>query len=242
MTFSSAISPTCRRGQSAPRDLQVHPWRHAPEHSLDHAARARPRAHRHLEPARARSSALQHRRVRGARLDRREGDCSRRRAKPRRGGLHQPPAPEHAPAVRPDRGLRPLRRRRANPPTTPSPAPTSTARPRTTPTSSTACRPGRSPIPAAPRSRRSPIRRAPATCSSSPTGRGGHAFAETYEDHLRNVARWREIDGGAGGGCRTPRPMVPMRAAKPDGAAAAPAPDDAPADAADPSPPSRPAQ
>jgi UPF0755 protein len=26
-------------------------------------------------------------------------------------------------------------------------------------------------------------------------GTGGHAFAETYEDHLRNVARWREISG-----------------------------------------------
>jgi peptidoglycan lytic transglycosylase G len=25
-------------------------------------------------------------------------------------------------------------------------------------------------------------------------GSGGHAFAETYEDHLRNVARWREIN------------------------------------------------
>ena len=26
-------------------------------------------------------------------------------------------------------------------------------------------------------------------------GSGGHAFAETYEDHLRNVARWREVSG-----------------------------------------------
>jgi peptidoglycan lytic transglycosylase G len=27
-------------------------------------------------------------------------------------------------------------------------------------------------------------------------GTGGHAFAETYEEHLRNVARWREIEAG----------------------------------------------
>jgi UPF0755 protein len=30
-------------------------------------------------------------------------------------------------------------------------------------------------------------------------GSGGHAFAETYEDHLRNVARWRQVKGGNGG-------------------------------------------
>jgi UPF0755 protein len=29
-------------------------------------------------------------------------------------------------------------------------------------------------------------------------GTGGHAFAENYEDHLRNVARWRQVNGGAG--------------------------------------------
>jgi UPF0755 protein len=34
-------------------------------------------------------------------------------------------------------------------------------------------------------------------------GSGGHAFSETYEDHLRNVSRWRQINGNAnnnGGG------------------------------------------
>ena len=25
-------------------------------------------------------------------------------------------------------------------------------------------------------------------------GSGGHAFAQTYEEHLRNVARWRDLN------------------------------------------------
>ena len=29
-------------------------------------------------------------------------------------------------------------------------------------------------------------------------GSGGHAFAETYEEHLKNVARWREINANSG--------------------------------------------
>ena len=83
-------------------------------------------------------------------------------------------------------------------------APTSTPSRPTTPTSSTACRPARSPIPAAPRSRRSPIRRAPATSIFVADGTGGHAFAETYEEHLRNVARWRAVERRRRRGAPTP--------------------------------------
>jgi len=70
-------------------------------------------------------------------------------------------------------------------------------------------------------------------------GTGGHAFAETYEQHLKNVARWRDISanagaaltGGAGapdaGGAGVPpatddsAPAVPAAAATSTGAAAA---------------------
>jgi UPF0755 protein len=62
-------------------------------------------------------------------------------------------------------------------------------------------------------------------------GSGGHAFAETYEDHLRNVARWRAIDDAE------PAPAAPAAS---DGSAD-PAADDVPADADTPSP-KKPAQ
>jgi UPF0755 protein len=35
-------------------------------------------------------------------------------------------------------------------------------------------------------------------------GTGGHVFAETYEQHQRNVARWRQIEGGQGGTAAPP--------------------------------------
>lgn len=41
-------------------------------------------------------------------------------------------------------------------------------------------------------------------------GTGGHAFAETLEEHNRNVARWRAIEQG-----RVPPPIAPSTPAKP---------------------------
>jgi len=46
-------------------------------------------------------------------------------------------------------------------------------------------------------------------------GSGGHAFSETYEEHLRNVARWRDVNAAP--------PAAPDGAATGDGAAPAPA-------------------
>jgi UPF0755 protein len=60
-------------------------------------------------------------------------------------------------------------------------------------------------------------------------GSGGHAFAETYEDHLRNVARWREFNANAAA-------AEPV-AAEPDAEAAAEdaaTPDDSAADGTEP--------
>jgi UPF0755 protein len=64
-------------------------------------------------------------------------------------------------------------------------------------------------------------------------GSGGHAFAETYEDHLRNVARWRQVSGTSApaDGDAAAADAAAAEAAAPDAPAAAdgeaPAPDDA---------------
>ncbi|KPF73910.1 aminodeoxychorismate lyase, partial [Brevundimonas sp. AAP58] len=56
-------------------------------------------------------------------------------------------------------------------------------------------------------------------------GTGGHAFARTYEEHLRNVARWRAIEAQRAG---EPAEVVPPEARTtpeaPAEAAATPAP------------------
>ncbi|MGL4635035.1 MAG: endolytic transglycosylase MltG [Beijerinckiaceae bacterium] len=47
-------------------------------------------------------------------------------------------------------------------------------------------------------------------------GTGGHAFAETYEQHQRNVARWRQIESGnAPPPAAAPAPAAPAPAAQP---------------------------
>ena len=57
-------------------------------------------------------------------------------------------------------------------------------------------------------------------------GSGGHAFAETYEAHLKNVARWRDINAGSGAAVSGDSGTPPAAAAtgKTPPAAAAPAP------------------
>ncbi len=101
-------------------------------------------------------------------VDHREGDRPARGAHAGRRRVRQPAQAEDEAAIRSDHHLRSgLRQGHARPPDQQGRHRAADAR--TTPTSSTGCRPGRSPIRAAPRSRPPPIRRAPRNCSSWPT-------------------------------------------------------------------------
>ncbi len=46
-------------------------------------------------------------------------------------------------------------------------------------------------------------------------GTGGHAFAETYEQHQRNVQRWRQLERGEAPPGSVPLPATPPAAAQP---------------------------
>ena len=84
---------------------------------------------------------------------------------------------------------------------------------------SRACRRGRSPIPAAPRSKR---RANPARTKELffvADGTGGHAFADNYEQHQKNVARLRVLEQQRGSNAAppaaAPAPAAPSRRAAP---------------------------
>jgi UPF0755 protein len=69
-------------------------------------------------------------------------------------------------------------------------------------------------------------------------GTGGHAFAETYEAHLKNVARWRDINANTGAAATAGAAGTPPapEAAPPAATAGATAAPDAPATGAAPKP------
>jgi UPF0755 protein len=78
-------------------------------------------------------------------------------------------------------------------------------------------------------------------------GSGGHAFAETYEDHLRNVARWREINANGAAAAATAEATGSEPAAGAEAAPLALSPTDSAAGGGDSgplplTPPTRPAQ
>jgi hypothetical protein len=172
--------------------------------------------------------------TRHPRLHRREGDRPRRRAHPGRRASSSTASQAHEAAIGPDHRLRPRGRQGHPRPRHPA------QRDREADPYNTYAIEGLPPGPIAnpggPPWRRSQTRPAPRTSTSSPTAPAGHAFAETLEQHLRNVTRWRQSSAvaprdapvdrveprrperPASGGPAEPRPS--LRAAPP--AAAAP--------------------
>ena len=157
---------------------------------------ADPDRRRNLEGPRARPAGPVAGRNGHARLDRREGDRPGRRA----------PACRRACSSTGSRntcGSSPIRRSSTDSCSARarsgarSAAPISIRRRPTTPMSSTACRRGRSPIRARLRSRLSPTRRTPGTSISSPTEQAGTCSPNSFDQHLKNVARWRQIEKDA---------------------------------------------
>ena len=197
-TFSKATSPRCRRKARCCRRPTSSRAATRARASRPHAARARPRARRHLGAPRAGPAGHDAGRTGGAGVDRREGDGARRRAQPRRGGVHQSPAPQHAPAVGPDGDLRPVQgRREAGRVRADRRADLEKQSPYNTyvidglPPGPIA-NPGRASLEAV----ANPSRTRDLFFVAD--GSGGHAFAETYEEHLQNVARWRDISANSG--------------------------------------------
>ena len=154
-------------------------------------------------------------------IDHREGNRQGRRAQPGRGGVRQPAAAEDASCnpIRPSSTAWSAARARS---AGRSSAAKSSSRRPTTPMSSTVCRPGRSPIPGAPRWKRPPIRRAPAICISWPTAPADTPSATPTSSIRRtspSCARWKSRS----------RTIPPNRPRMPPPAAAAPAEAAAPA-------------
>ena len=124
------------------------------------------------------------------RLDRREGSGARRERAHIAGGVSQPAAPRHAPAVRPDRALCAERRRReqARPPADP-------CRSRGRVALQHLCRQGAAAGADLQSGQGGAARRGAARSTatifiSSPTASGGHVFAKTLAEHNRNIAAY----------------------------------------------------